>query len=99
MARIIDAVNAARESGEWPDDLESIYNEDVAEISGPFEGKIAELESAITEGASNLEAANGEISRLKAHNYDLMRSTGAGEPADEVEEAESSPSTIDELFK
>lgn len=103
MARIIDTITSARESGEWPENLDEIFNEDVNDAVSPHVAKIGELESTISENGNTIAELQNSLNAAKAHNYDLMNAagTGAGESNEENlgnDSADESPRSIDELF-
>lgn len=61
------------------DDIRAAYTDDITAISDPANAKISVLEA-------DLMAANEEIARLKAHNYDLMMQIPASETVDDTTE-------------
>lgn len=101
MPRFNDVIEAARGNADADmntiyADLTTAYDEDLAEALSIPGAKIAETESALAE-------AQAEISRLKAHNYDLLTSVQAGPTdADDTElineDEDTSEITTDDLF-
>lgn len=78
------------------DDLHATYStlSERAGIADGAEAKVAEL-SAVNEGLAQ------EVSRLKAHNYDLLMAT-AGDPGEHAAESQDDDdddsTSIDDLF-
>ena len=93
MARfneLIDSVGLSDDgiTPSYPDtfmtDIAAAYSEDIAAISEPANAKIDVLEA-------DLMAANEEIARLKAHNYDLIMQIPATDTSENNSE-DSAPS-------
>lgn len=86
------------------DALTTLYGDirnGVGELSSNFESASAK----IAEQSAVIDTLNAEISKLKAHNYDLLMVTGDSKPdIDEPDSGESDSDsdtdiTVDDLFK
>ena len=95
--RFNELVETLRSPGEEGPDP-SIYDDLVAEYAATVEAREG-AEAKIAELSSQYEAANAEVARLKAANWDLASSITP--PADETPEQTPTPDTqsgIDALF-
>lgn len=99
MAKIIDLINSARESGEWPDDLESVLAEDITEAIGPYQGKIDQMIAGNEISNSEREELLAKITALQAHNYELQNSTPISNDDEDNADSDDGESGIDALFE
>ena len=85
------------------DALSTLYGDirnGVGELTSNFESASAK----IAEQSAVIDTLNSEISKLKAHNYDLLMATGdskpdSGESDDESDSESDTDITVDDLFK
>jgi hypothetical protein len=96
MARFHDLVGRLQNPGEDGEPDPTIFDDLTAEYDTLFEGS----QNKTQELSEKIAQVNGEVSRLKSANYDLLTQVGGQDATDPIGESEEDNTvTIDSLFR